>query len=55
MTEERELTPEQKLQIEAQKLLNEKIQRVQFAIQEILEKEGVNLIIDHAIRIVLKQ
>lgn len=46
------LTPEQKLQLEARKLMTEKINRASMAIDTILKKEGLALQVEHSIKII---
>lgn len=50
-----ELTAEQKLQQEAQKLLREKEARVYEGIRKVLDAEGMDLVVDHTIKIIQRQ
>ena len=53
--EKKELTPEQKIQLaqkEAVLLMQQKIVRVGKEINDLLEKEGLEIIIDHTINII---
>jgi len=50
-----ELTPEQKLQQEAQALLRNKIQRASKVINDVLNKEGLRLVVNQSIDLIPRQ